>query len=208
LNPTVSDIDQWLPQTQCTKCGYPRCRAYAEAIAAGDAGINRCPPGGDVTINGLAELLGVAATALDPDCGVHVERRTALIDEDRCIGCALCIDACPVDAIVGANRFLHDVVTTECTGCELCVPACPVDCIIMAPIPRRQGGAEWRWNDYSPHDTERARRRCETRLLRLSARDQESGLKHRHRLLRQPGSAILIREQIAQAVARHRRKRH
>ncbi len=126
-------IDALLPQTQCTKCGYPACRPYAEAIASGEAEINQCPPGGDAAIRGLAGLLGREARPLNPRNGIERPRRVALIDEARCIGCTLCIQACPVDAIVGAAKMMHTVVTELCSGCDLCVPPCPVDCIDMLP---------------------------------------------------------------------------
>jgi electron transport complex protein RnfB len=126
-------IDALLPQTQCTKCGYPACRPYAEAIASGGADINRCPPGGETGVGKLAALLGREAKPLDPLYGVEQPRRVALIDEALCIGCTLCIQACPVDAIVGAARLMHTVVTELCSGCDLCVAPCPVDCIEMVP---------------------------------------------------------------------------
>ena len=118
-----------LPQTQCTRCGYADCRGYAEAIAGGEAEINRCPPGGAEGVARLARLSGRPVVPLDPACGSEGPRRLALIDEAACIGCALCLKACPVDAIVGAAKRMHTVIDELCTGCELCVPACPVDCI-------------------------------------------------------------------------------
>lgn len=127
-------IDALLPQTQCTRCGYADCRAYAEAIASGEAPINRCPPGGASVIGRLAALLGCGAPALDPACGIEAPPRVARIDEARCIGCAKCLAPCPVDAIVGAPRHLHAVIIAECTGCELCLAPCPVDCIEMVPL--------------------------------------------------------------------------
>jgi electron transport complex protein RnfB len=126
-------IDALLPQTQCTKCGYPACRPYAEAIAKGETDINRCPPGGEAGVRKLAALLRQVAKPLDPSCGIEQPRRVALIDEALCIGCTLCIQACPVDAIVGAANLMHTVVTELCSGCDLCVPPCPVDCIDMVP---------------------------------------------------------------------------
>jgi electron transport complex protein RnfB len=129
----IERIDACLPQTQCTQCGYPRCRAYAEALAAGSAGINQCPPGGDVTIRALSVLLHATPQPLDPRFGSHKPRARAVIDETLCIGCRKCIDACPVDAIVGARKLMHTVIARECTGCELCLPPCPVDCIAMVP---------------------------------------------------------------------------
>ena len=126
-------IDALLPQTQCTRCGYPGCRPYAEAIAAGDAQINQCPPGGEPTIRALAGLLGRPVLPLNAANGIESPPRVAWIDESRCIGCGRCVAPCPVDAIVGAAKFMHTVVADRCTGCELCLPPCPVDCIEMRP---------------------------------------------------------------------------
>ena len=141
---STDTIDALLPQTQCTRCGYPDCRSYADAIAKGEAAINRCPPGGQEGVVRLAELTGQAALPLDADCGQEGPRLLALIDEDWCIGCTLCIKACPVDAIVGANKLMHSVVNTLCTGCELCVPVCPVDCISLhEATPGRSGWQAW-----------------------------------------------------------------
>ncbi|GMV60580.1 MAG: hypothetical protein AMXMBFR72_36660 [Betaproteobacteria bacterium] len=127
-------IDARLPQTQCTKCGYAGCRPYAEAIAAGEAQINQCPPGGAAGIEKLAKLLGRPVIPLNPANGVERPLRVALIDEALCIGCTLCIQACPVDAIVGAAKRMHTVVPQWCTGCDLCLPPCPMDCIAMVPV--------------------------------------------------------------------------
>ena len=134
-DPVVEQIDACLPQTQCAQCGYPGCRPYAEAIADGRADINQCPPGGEATVTALAELLGREAKPLNPENGEHKPPVVALIDEPRCIGCTLCIQACPVDAIVGAAQRMHTVIADECTGCELCLPPCPVDCIDLVPSP-------------------------------------------------------------------------
>jgi electron transport complex protein RnfB len=139
-DPLADEIDALLPQTQCAQCGFPGCRPYAEAIARGDAEINLCPPGGEAGVRALAELLGVEPQPLASPPAV---RRLAVIDEARCIGCTLCLQACPVDAIVGAARLMHTVIAAECTGCELCLSPCPVDCIRMEPIP--QTIADWRW---------------------------------------------------------------
>lgn len=128
-NDAVDQINDLLAQTQCGQCGFSGCRPYAEAIAAGTANINRCPPGGEATILALGRLLGQQPIALDPDCGEQKPMSVAVIAEDACIGCAKCLQACPVDAILGASRYMHTVIAEECTGCELCVPPCPVDCI-------------------------------------------------------------------------------
>jgi Na+-translocating ferredoxin:NAD+ oxidoreductase subunit B len=128
-------IDALLPQTQCTRCGYTGCRPYAAAIAAGEADINQCPPGGSTTIAALAELLGRPIQALNPVHGVEGPPQVAWIDESRCIGCARCLAPCPVDAIIGAAKYMHTVLIGHCTGCELCLPPCPVDCIEMRPGP-------------------------------------------------------------------------
>ena len=134
--PTAADVDALLPQTQCTRCGYPDCAAYARAIAHESAPINRCPPGGAATIAALADLTGQAAAPLDPECGAHVPLEVAVVDEARCIGCTICIQVCPVDAIVGAPKRMHAVLDAWCSGCELCVAPCPVDCIVMRPAVR------------------------------------------------------------------------
>jgi Na+-translocating ferredoxin:NAD+ oxidoreductase subunit B len=131
----VARIDALLPQTQCTRCGYAGCTPYAAAIASGEAPINQCPPGGKATIQALAELLGRPVRALNPVHGAETPPRLAWIDESRCIGCARCLAPCPVDAIVGAAKYMHSVLIDRCTGCELCLPPCPVDCIEMRPGP-------------------------------------------------------------------------
>jgi electron transport complex protein RnfB len=130
----VQRIDALLPQTQCTKCGYDGCRPYAQAIAAGEAGINQCPPGGDEGVAKLAVLLGRAPKPLNPANGAYRPPQVAVIDEEICIGCTKCIQACPVDAIVGASKYMHTVIASWCTGCELCIPPCPVDCIALEPV--------------------------------------------------------------------------
>lgn len=136
-------LNALLPQTQCTRCGYAGCRPYAEAMASGEAAPNRCPPGGPSTLVSLATALGVAELPLDTSCGTFQPPRVAVIDESICIGCAKCLPACPVDAIVGARKLLHTVIATECNGCELCIAPCPVDCIRLEPTgaPARNAAA-------------------------------------------------------------------
>ena len=141
-DPLVDQIDDILPQTQCGQCGYPGCRPYAEAIANGDA-INKCPPGGDAAIKKLADLPGVAAPALD-SAQTPAVKRVAFIREDECIGCTKCIQACPVDAILGASKQMHTVISNECTGCDLCVEPCPVNCIDMVPL--QVTPDRWKWD--------------------------------------------------------------
>ena len=167
----VEQIDALLPQTQCTRCGYPDCRAYAQAIAEGSAPINRCPPGGAEGIARLAELTGQPETALDPECGAEGPRTVVWIDEAWCIGCTLCIKACPVDCIVGAAKVMHTVIESQCTGCELCIPACPVDCISLVEA----SGGRTGWAAWSEAQADAARGRYAFRAIRIeqSARDND-----------------------------------
>ena len=162
----IERVDALLPQTQCTQCGFKGCGPYAEAIAAGRADINRCPPGGEAVIRKLAMLLRRPFRALDPACGVERARHAAFIDEAQCIGCTLCIQACPVDAILGASRQMHTVLTELCSGCELCVAPCPVDCIAMRPAT----GADAVWDRGRARA---ARARFEARKLRLALEEAE-----------------------------------
>jgi electron transport complex protein RnfB len=143
-NPIVDQIDNLLPQTQCGQCSYPGCKPYAEAIAAGE-NINKCPPGGESTIIALADLLGVDPEPLDAEHGAEKDiPMVAIIREDECIGCTKCIQACPIDAIMGAAKQMHTVITDECTGCDLCVEPCPVDCIDMVPVETTL--QNWHWD--------------------------------------------------------------
>ena len=142
-DPIVDQINALLPQTQCGQCGHPGCRPYAEAIAQQADPINLCPPGGETTIKALADLLDVEVLSLDAEAGVDSVPKIAYIREDECIGCTKCIQACPVDAILGAAKLMHTVIVDECTGCDLCVEPCPVDCIDMLPIPITS--QTWHW---------------------------------------------------------------
>jgi len=154
-----------LPQTQCTRCGYADCRGYAEAMAAGQADVNRCPPGGAEGIERLARITGRSVLPLDSGCGVEAPRVLAWIDEAACIGCALCLKACPADAIVGAAKRMHTVIDALCTGCELCLPACPVDCISLVEANAGRTG----WSAWSDAQAQLARRRYEAHRSRVAA---------------------------------------
>lgn len=170
LQPSAEQLNDALPQTQCTRCGYPDCRAYARAMARGEANINRCPPGGAAGVARLAALTGLPALPLDAACGAEGARLLAVIDEAWCIGCTLCIKACPVDCIVGASKQMHTVIDAQCTGCELCVPACPVDCISLVPVtPGRSG-----WQAWGAEQAQQARQRYESRSQRLAQERREN----------------------------------
>lgn len=202
MHALAESLDRLLPQTQCTRCGYPSCADYAGALAQGRTTINRCPPGGETTIRLLADALRQAVVTLDPEVGPHGARLRAVIDEDRCIGCRKCIDACPVDAIVGARKFMHTVIADACTGCELCVPPCPVDCIAVIPV--AMSGAE-SWPEYSDDEVARWRDASLARRARLARRKMQD-TKQRRAAARPPSPAH-IRAEIADAVARVRAKR-
>lgn len=166
MTPTLADqIDALLPQTQCEQCGFHGCRPYADAMAAGEAGIDRCPPGGTPGIARLAALLDRPIVPLDPACGIEKPRTLARIVEPDCIGCTKCLQVCPVDAIIGASKVMHTVISDLCTGCELCVPACPVDCITLDPMPLAQAGDQ--------HHADAARDHFNRREARL-ARDRQA----------------------------------
>jgi Na+-translocating ferredoxin:NAD+ oxidoreductase subunit B len=209
-------LDAALPQTQCTRCGYPDCRRYAEAIAAEGVAINRCPPGGAEGVVRLATLTGQAVQPLDPSCGTEGPRRVAVIDETWCIGCTLCIKACPVDCIVGAPKAMHTVIEPPCTGCELCVPACPVDCISMVDT----GDARTGWQAWSPAQADEARaayawhlerreRDARENAARLQAK-AEAKLADLAAHTRDPDPAALERKRaiVEAALRRARERRH
>ena len=163
----VDTVNALLPQTQCRRCGFDACRPYAEALVRGETDINRCPPGGEVTVAALARALGRPPVPLDPACGPSGPRETARIVESECIGCTVCIRACPVDAIIGARKWMHAVLESECTGCGLCVEPCPVDCIVMVPARTGPATPEAWLAERAPL----ARRRFERRHARESVLD-------------------------------------
>jgi len=193
--PTLADrIDALLPQTQCEQCGYHGCRPYAEAIASGEADINQCPPGGSEGIARLAALLGRAPLPLNPENGEEKPRTLARIIEAECIGCTKCIQVCPVDAIVGANKLMHTVIADDCTGCERCAPACPVDCIVLELMPLEQA------NDPAHADAARAHfQRREARLAAQQAQ-REAELAQRKAHVHNASQSVL--DALARAKAR------
>ena len=199
-------IDALLPQTQCTRCGYPDCRSYADAIANGEAAIDQCPPGGAEGIRRLAQLLGRPELPLNPEFGDEGVRRIVYIEEATCIGCTLCIQACPVDAIVGAPKRMHAVVEADCTGCELCLPVCPMDCIALEEISAGATG----WDAWSPAQADAARTRYAGRQARLArdAREHDDRLDAKTALASPAGDAAPAedpkRAAIAAALARAR----
>jgi electron transport complex protein RnfB len=164
LNSLFERINSALPQTQCTRCGYTDCAAYAQAIASNEAGINQCPPGGAEGIRRLSDMTGLPVQPLNPLNGLEGPRAVAVIDEAWCIGCTLCLKACPVDAIIGSNKTMHTVIEPACTGCELCLPACPVDCITLENVT----GARTGWNAWSEPEAHAARNRYELHSYRSS----------------------------------------
>lgn len=169
MDDEATRIDLALPQTQCTRCGYPDCATYAQAIARDRVAINRCPPGGTEGIGRLSLITGQPVQALDPSCGVEGPVTVAVIDENWCIGCTLCIKACPTDAIVGTHKRMHTVIETHCTGCELCIPVCPVDCISLEVVSGDRTG----WEGWSQAQADMAKSRYEARKHRLVRERQE-----------------------------------
>jgi Na+-translocating ferredoxin:NAD+ oxidoreductase subunit B len=172
VNAQAARILAALPQTQCTRCGYPDCSGYAQAIAAGEAEINQCPPGGAEGIGRLAAVTGRPILPLNPANGLEGPRMMAVIDEAWCIGCTLCIEACPTDAIMGSNKLMHTVVERYCTGCELCIPVCPVDCISLENATGQRTG----WQAWSEADARQALERYEFRTSRRDHDEQEHAL--------------------------------
>lgn len=170
---TAAQILDALPQTQCTRCGYPDCAAYAQAIADGKAAINQCPPGGAEGVARLAALTGLPVQALNPEFGNEGPMTVAVIDEDWCIGCTLCLKVCPTDAILGANKRMHTVIESYCTGCELCIPVCPVDCIRMENVSGERTG----WAAWSAQQADTARQRYDFHVLRLQRDEAENALR-------------------------------
>ncbi|MEW6205969.1 MAG: RnfABCDGE type electron transport complex subunit B [Pseudomonadota bacterium] len=164
----VQQIDDLLPQTQCTQCGFEGCLPYAKALARREADLNRCPPGGETTIAALSALLNLPKKPVDPNCGTTIERHIASINPQHCIGCTLCIKACPVDAIVGSSKRRHAVLAELCTGCELCIPPCPVDCIDMVFMPEFSD-----WDQTQAHAARARMQLQETRLMRQKQEQAE-----------------------------------
>ena len=169
MNPLAARLHAALPQTQCTRCGYPDCAGYAQALAAGEAPINQCPPGGAEGIARLAALTGQPAIPLNPANGVEGPLTVAVIDEAWCIGCTLCMKVCPTDAILGSNKRMHTVIERYCTGCDLCVPVCPVDCISMENVSGERTG----WQAWSQAQADEALQRYQFRQQRLAREAQE-----------------------------------
>ena len=167
MSPQAARIHAALPQTQCTRCGYPDCAGYAQAIDAGLAEINQCPPGGAEGVVRLSTLTGRPALPLNPANGVEGPRTVAVIDEAWCIGCTLCLDVCPTDAILGSNKLMHTVIEPYCTGCELCVPVCPVDCISLENVTGDRSG----WKAWSQAQADEALHRYQLRVERLERED-------------------------------------
>jgi electron transport complex protein RnfB len=201
----IKAVDEWLPQTQCTQCSFPRCHDYAVAIVDQKADINQCPPGGDITIRGLASLVGKIGKPLNPKYGTHKPKQIAVIDESICIGCVMCIKACPTDAIVGAAKLMHTVIELDCTGCELCLEPCPVDCIEMTDQ-AQSSDLSWRWDDYSPAATARARSQTKAKLSREEKRLEAKSSERKLKELRKEKGSEQIKMDISAALARVKKR--
>lgn len=189
----IERIDDILPQTQCQKCGYVGCKPYAEAIAQGAASINQCPPGGEAGIQALATLLKRPYQPLNTDHGLTKPKAIAIIDEQRCIGCTLCIKACPVDAILGASKHMHTVISQECTGCELCLAPCPVDCIVMQPVVQPDDALKE--IEHARSAANLARQRHQHRLMRL---DREKQIRTQTGIQRQQALAADVEKPLSE----------
>jgi electron transport complex protein RnfB len=215
MNDLARRIDAVLPQTQCTRCGYPDCASYAQAIATSEAGINQCPPGGKEGVGRLSAITGLPEQPLDPHFGIEGPLTVAVIDEDWCIGCTLCLKACPTDAILGSNKHMHTVIEPYCTGCELCIPVCPVDCISLDTVSGQRTG----WRAWSEEQADQARTRYVQRTQRLAREavehDQQLEAKARmkladlesHSMHTDPTTLNKKRDVIAAALERARQKR-
>jgi electron transport complex protein RnfB len=199
----ADQIEDQLPQTQCTKCGYPACRPYAEAIAAGEADINRCPPGGMAGVARLASVTGRRVIPINPANGVERPRPVAFIDENLCIGCTLCIQACPVDAILGAPKQMHTILPSLCTGCDLCVAPCPVDCISMVPVTGERTG----WDAWSQEQADAARARHDFRTERLQREKEENDARLAAKALEKMRAVTAEETNTAEELAEKERKR-
>ena len=188
-NNLIQQIDAILPQTQCTRCGYPSCMDYAKALSSNEADINQCPPGGEAGIVKLSHILHKPIKPLNPVNGIIKPRQIAVIDEEICIGCTLCIKACPVDAVLGSNKMMHTIIADECTGCDLCVPVCPVDCISMIDIDNPQWGID---------DANHARDRYEQHKYRKERdiKARETRLKERTELLKSTVKQQTVKEDL------------
>jgi len=201
---TLADqIEDLLPQTQCTKCGYPACRPYAEAIARGEADINRCPPGGIEGVARLSALTGRPVIPINPANGIERPRPVAWIDENLCIGCTLCIQACPVDAILGAAKQMHTILPSLCTGCDLCVAPCPVDCIGMLPVTGELTG----WNAWTQDQADAARARHDFRSARLQREKEENDARLAAKALEKMRAVTAEQANSADELAEKERKR-
>jgi len=201
---TLADqIEDLLPQTQCTKCGYPACRPYAEAIARGEAEINQCPPGGMEGVARLSALTGRPVIPINPANGIERPRPVAFIDEALCIGCTLCIQACPVDAILGAAKQMHTILPSLCTGCDLCVAPCPIDCISMVPVTGERTG----WAAWSQEQADAARARHDFRSARLQREKEENDARLAAKALEKLRAVTAEQTNSAEELAEKERKR-
>ncbi|MCY4217855.1 MAG: RnfABCDGE type electron transport complex subunit B [Gammaproteobacteria bacterium] len=197
---SANQIDQCLPQTQCTLCGYPRCWEYAKAISEGRADINQCPPGNTITISALAKLLGRPKIPLNEEHGIHEKKQVALIREADCIGCKLCIKVCPVNCIIGSEKLMHTVIAQQCTGCKLCIPVCPTDCIELLPA-KTMDGSPSIWPDFTEEQVIRARKDVHQKL------ERENKLTSQHSVDMTPISRKRLQRTIRAAVQRKKTTR-